>query len=159
MGKENPNKDKPKFFKSLQFKLIGFIKRGTSPKELSIAITLGFLIGIMPFVGATTILSTIIALRWKLNLPIILGVTYVVFPLQLILLYPYYKLAAFVFKVQYLLPSTANILIKLRQDWVATLSGIGIVTVYALLVWLVTSLLSGWFIYKTITLVTKRYRK
>ena len=153
------NINKPSIKTGFKVRFLDFIKRGTSARDLAIAITSGFLIGIMPFIGATTLLSTIIALRWRLNLPIILAVTYIVFPLQIILLIPFYKLAALVFKVQHLLPSAKTFLTKIHQDWIATVSGIGIVNLFALLVWLVCSLVSGWFIYKVVFLLIKKYRK
>jgi uncharacterized protein (DUF2062 family) len=151
-------KNKTDFKSGLKSRLVSFLTRGTSAHDLAIAITVGLLIGIMPFIGLTTVLSTIIALRWKLNIPTILGVTYVVFPLQIVLIYPFCKFAAFVFKVQYLLPSTDSFLAKLSKDWLSTISGIGIVDLYALLIWLVFSIISGWFIYRTLLLLIKRMK-
>jgi uncharacterized protein (DUF2062 family) len=155
----NLNKNKPNPIASFKSWFLNFIKRGTSANDLAIALTLGFLIGIMPFIGATTILSTIIALRWRLNLPIILAVTYIIFPVQIVLLLPFYKLAAFVFKVQYMLPSTDSFLTKIHQDWIKTVSGIGIVNLLAVLVWFVCSLITGWFFYKAFYWLVKKYRK
>jgi uncharacterized protein (DUF2062 family) len=153
-NKNNPNPKKG--FKSW---LLSFIKRGTSARDLAKAITLGFMIGIMPFIGLSTLLSTFIALRWKLNLPIILAVTYIVFPIQIILLLPFYKLAALIFQKQHMLPSADSFLTRIHQDWIATVSGIGIVNLFALLVWLVCSMITGWFFYKAVLLLVKKYRK
>jgi uncharacterized protein (DUF2062 family) len=155
----NQNLKKPVLKAGFKARLLNFIKRGTSASDLALAITLGFLIGIMPFIGLSTLLSTFIALRWKLNLPIILAVTYIVFPIQIILLLPFYKLAAFIFHIQHMLPSADSFLAKIHQDWIATVSGIGIVNLFALLVWFVCSMITGWFFYKAVLLLVKKYRK
>lgn len=125
-----------------------FVKRGTSAKELAITITTGILLGIIPFFGVNTLLCSFIAIRWKLNLPLIIAVNYFIFPLQIILFIPFLKITTWIFHVSYLLPSYNEILGKLKKDWVTVITDFGYLNLLAVLVWLGLSIITGWFLYK-----------
>ena len=71
--------------------LLGFLKQGVTPTKLSIALSLGFLIGVLPLPGMTTIICSIIALIFRLNMPAMQLVNQVLYPAQLILLLPFIR--------------------------------------------------------------------
>jgi len=125
-----------------------FVKRGTSAKELALTITIGFLLGIIPFFGVNTLLCTFTAIRLKLNVPLIIAVNYFVFPLQIILFVLFLKIATWIFHVSQLLPSYNEILGKLKNDWLKVISDFGYLNLLAVLVWLGLSIIFGWFLYK-----------
>lgn len=56
------------------------------------SISLGVLWGIFPVIGTSTLLCTLSALALRLNMIIIQGVNYAVYPVQIALLLPYYQL-------------------------------------------------------------------
>ncbi|MFD2202845.1 DUF2062 domain-containing protein [Shivajiella indica] len=60
-----------------------FFKQGLNPKELAMSITFAIMIGIFPIYGITTAILTILALRLKLNLPLMLAVSYILTPVQI----------------------------------------------------------------------------
>jgi hypothetical protein len=136
-----------------------FVKRGTSAKELAMTITIGFLLGIIPFFGVNTILCTFIAFRWKLNVPLIIAVNYFVFPLQIILFIPFLKVTTWIFNVSYLLPSYNDILGKLKKDWLTVVTDFGYLNLLAVLVWLGLSIIAGWFFYKGFFFILKKIMK
>jgi uncharacterized protein (DUF2062 family) len=70
--------------------LAGFIRQGLSSKELALSIALGITLGTMPVLGATTILCAVAAVVLRLNLPVIQFANYLVYPLQITLLAPFY---------------------------------------------------------------------
>jgi len=91
---------KDKIKKQLIHPILAFLRQGMSPERLAMAIAVGFAIGVFPVVGITSIISIIISVVLKLNAGVVLLVHYFVFPLQIILLIPYYKLGAFVFGIR-----------------------------------------------------------
>ncbi|MGD8948490.1 MAG: DUF2062 domain-containing protein, partial [Desulfobacterales bacterium] len=51
--------------------LNGFLRQGLSAKKLTLCLALGITIGTFPVLGMTTILCTLAALIFKLNMPVI----------------------------------------------------------------------------------------
>ena len=75
----------------------GFFKQGLSAKKLSLGLAFGVTLGTFPILGATTILCTLAAIILKLNMPVIQFANYLVYPLQVALLVPFYYLGDFIF--------------------------------------------------------------
>ena len=74
---------------------IELLRQGMSPEKIALTIALGIMLGVTPVLGSTTLLCTLAALALRLNLPAIQLVNAVVYPLQIILLIPFFKLGAF----------------------------------------------------------------
>ncbi len=81
---------------SILEKFKGFLKQGTSPKALAISSTVGLLLGVFPVLGVTTLMMGAISVRWRLNLPLMLAVSYLIYPLQLFLLVPFVRVGEWV---------------------------------------------------------------
>jgi uncharacterized protein (DUF2062 family) len=75
--------------KKIILPLVSLLKQGVEPSKLSMAITLGALIGVFPVLGIATIACTGVAALYRLNLPAIQIASYVVFPMQIILFFPF----------------------------------------------------------------------
>ncbi len=73
------------------------LKEGMSLKKISFCIALGIALGIFPVLGTTTLLCTIAAFSLRLNIPVIQVANYGVYPLQLILLAPFYSAGSWLF--------------------------------------------------------------
>jgi len=87
--------------KSKLFKLTKtLLGEGMSSDKISLSIALGVALGIFPVLGSTTLLCAIAALVLRLNLPAIQVVNYLVYPLQLILLAPFYGAGSWLFSDQ-----------------------------------------------------------
>ncbi len=71
--------------------LLALLKQGISPRSLALSVACGIVVGIFPVLGVSTILLTVIALTFKLNLPAIQLVNYLVSPLQLVLIIPFVR--------------------------------------------------------------------
>ena len=80
--------------------LQGFLAQGLSGKKLALSLALGVTLGTFPMLGATTILCALTALILKLNMPVIQFANYLVYPLQIILLVPYYQLGDLIFSAE-----------------------------------------------------------
>jgi uncharacterized protein (DUF2062 family) len=78
---------------------IAFLKQGLSPEKLALCVALGCVVGIFPVLGSTTILCAAIAWVLGLNQPAIQSVNYLVYPLQLAFLIPFFRMGEWLFRV------------------------------------------------------------
>ena len=70
---------------------MALLKQGITPAALALSVAFGIGVGIFPVLGVSTILLTAIALAFRLNLPAIQLVNYLVSPLQLLLIIPFVR--------------------------------------------------------------------
>ena len=75
------------------------LRRGLTPHKLSMTCAMGVVIGIFPVFGTTTILCFGIAIAFRLNIPLIQLVNYLVAPLQLIFILPFIKMGTILFRL------------------------------------------------------------
>lgn len=87
------------FQKRVSKPIVDFLKNGIQPLPLAIAVTLGIVLGIFPVLGSTSILCAIVALVFRLNMPAIQLVNYFMYPLQLLLYIPFFKMGAWLFNM------------------------------------------------------------
>jgi len=113
---------------------------GSDTSGLALTCTLGICIGIFPFPGTTTLLLTIIALLLGLNLPAIQVVNYAVYPLQLLLLYPYYAGGAAIFKIVLPYGSSNEILNALQHHPLDLIADVGGIAAGAFAIWLISAI-------------------
>ncbi|GGF23109.1 hypothetical protein GCM10011383_38460 [Hymenobacter cavernae] len=77
--------------------LLNLLKQGLSPSQLALTVALGVVFGLIPFLGGTTFLDSIVAVRLRLNVAAMLLVSHLLSPLQLLLLIPLLRLGARLF--------------------------------------------------------------
>ena len=115
------------------------LKAGMSLRKIALCLALGTVLGIFPVLGATTLLCTITALALRLNLPAIQFVNYMVYPLQLVLLAPFYGAGSWLFNQQNWPLTNSNLIRLLQNDFWGSMSSLWDLTLYAVLTWLVIS--------------------
>lgn len=115
------------------------LQEGMSLRRISLCIALGVALGIFPVLGATTLLCTIAAFVFRLNLPAIQVVNYVVYPLQIILLAPFYGAGSWLFNGRSLPLFEENIIEVLKKDFWGSMADLWDVTLYAVFAWLIIS--------------------
>ena len=71
--------------------IVGQLKQGITPDKIALTIALGASLAIFPILGSTTLLCAATAVWLRLNQPVIQLVNYLAYPLQLILLIPFYR--------------------------------------------------------------------
>ncbi|WP_179197741.1 DUF2062 domain-containing protein [Hymenobacter crusticola] len=77
--------------------LLHLLKQGLSPSQLALTVALGVVFGLVPFLGGTTFLVTITAVRLRLNVAAMLLVSHLLSPVQLLLIIPLLRLGARLF--------------------------------------------------------------
>lgn len=68
--------------------------QGVSPQKLAFTISLGIFIGTVPAIWGSTLICACLALFFRLNHPSIQAANYLVYPLQLALIVPFYRIGA-----------------------------------------------------------------
>ena len=115
--------------------IIDLVNQGITLQKIVLSIAIGATLGVIPVPGATTILCTIAAILFRLNLPAIQLVNYLVYPLQIILLIPFYRAGEFVFNAEPLSLSASKVVGMIKEDVWAAIKFLWDTTLHAVVVW------------------------
>ncbi len=132
---------------------------GITPQKLALTGALGVVVGIIPLFGLTSLLCTIIALRFKLNLPALLLICYLMGPLHLILYIPFIDLGLKVFPLTTFNLSWDEITTLFKQDWVRALRIVWLANLAGVLLWMVLAGPLTFFFYLLLLPLIRRILK
>jgi hypothetical protein len=85
------------FHAKLKTILTGVMTQGMSPQKLALSVAIGASVGVLPVVWGATIVCSLVAVHFRLNQLCVQVVNYLVYPLQLALLVPFYRMGAWIF--------------------------------------------------------------
>lgn len=117
--------------------ILGYLKEGISPKKLAICIAFGFVLGLIPFAGVTTLLCAVAALIFRLNMGVIQIVNYAVYPLQILLFIPFIKIGMYLFDDNSLSYSSDEIIEMVKENAFQVVIKLGYANVLGVVVWLI----------------------
>ena len=100
---------KGSFYRRIARPVVELLRQGVTPEKLALSLALGVALGVFPVLGTTTALCALAALILRLNLPAIQTVNYFVYPLQIALLIPFFRLGERLFRAPHLPLSAAQI--------------------------------------------------
>jgi uncharacterized protein (DUF2062 family) len=86
--------------RNLGQKFTNLLKQGLSPKELALSISVAVLIGVFPIYGTTTFFLAFLALKMRLNMPIMLAISYILTPVQILLIIPFARIGELLFGIE-----------------------------------------------------------
>ncbi|MEY3501381.1 MAG: hypothetical protein RL308_3054 [Bacteroidota bacterium] len=107
---------------ALKTKTIALFKQGLTPIELTQSIIVSGLISTIPILGVSTFLLTALSLKRKLNLPIMIAQSYIMWPIQVIMIIPFINIGEFIFSVPKTNHSAQEIIASFQNSFFATLS-------------------------------------
>ena len=84
---------------SLKDTISVIFKQGLTPKELNQSIIVSGLISTIPILGLSTFMITTVSLKRKLNLPVMIALSYLMWPVQILLIIPFIRVGEFLFSV------------------------------------------------------------
>lgn len=109
------------FYRRMARPIVDLLRQGATPEEMALSIALGMALGVFPVLGTTTALCALAALILRLNLPAIQIVNYFVYPAQIALLIPFFRLGEKLFGAPHLPLSASQIVAMIRANaWSAT---------------------------------------
>lgn len=124
---------------TIKFKIIALFKQGLSAKEVAQSILVAALISIIPILGVSTFLISILSIKWKLNLPIMIALSYVMWPVQIVLIIPFISIGAAVFGVAQSEHSIDEIVLSFQNSFFKTLSNLSFELLCGFGGWLLTA--------------------
>ncbi len=139
--------------------VLDLLRQGVTPEKIALCIAIGAAIGVFPVVGTTTLLCAMAAVLLRLNLPAILLVNYLVYPLQLALLLPFVRLGEKVFGVEEARFSPLQVIAQLRSDPWSSGSVLREALLHAVLAWLIAAPFAGLLIYCVLAPLLTRIKR
>lgn len=116
--------------------IVAQLKQGITPEKIALTLALGGVLGIFPILGATTLLCAAAGIRLRLNQPVIQLVNYLVYPVQLALLIPFYRAGERLFRAEPVpLADVAALTARFGEDPWRFVLDYGAVAVYGMAVW------------------------
>jgi len=128
---------------------------GLSPGKLALTICIGVAMGILPLPWGTTLLCAMLACLLRLNHIVLQSLNYLFYPLQLVLLIPYFRLGAWLFPWGPALPplTLASIL---QSQLSTTLHQFGWVILKAIAAWLITAPPAALLLYPLLVMLIRK---
>jgi len=128
-------------------KFLALFKQGLSPLEIFQSLLISFLFTIIPIPGITAIIVTPIGINYKLNIPIMMGFSYILAPLQFILLLPFIRIGEYLLKTNHTLLSVDAIMNSFNTSFWTTLEKLSLEVICALTGWVIVGIPSIIIIY------------
>jgi uncharacterized protein (DUF2062 family) len=117
--------------------ILALLRQGVTPEKIALSLALGVVLGVFPVLGSTTALCALAALFLQLNLPAIQIVNYFVYPLQIALLVPFFRLGERLFRAPHLPLSVAQIYAMIHADMWGAIRLLWTTSWHAIIVWCV----------------------
>ena len=111
------------------------LTQGITPDKIALTLALGFTLGIFPILGSGFLLCGMAAWGWKLNQPIIQATGTLAYPLQLVLLLPFYRAGESLFGVPSIPLSIPVLLSRFFENIPRFLSEYGMTGARGIIVW------------------------
>jgi uncharacterized protein (DUF2062 family) len=116
--------------------LVAQLRQGITPERIALTLALASVIGVLPVIGATTLLCALVAARLRLNQPLIQLANYLVYPLQLLLLLPFWRAGETLFGQPHLPIFSAGALIaRFDAGPLRFVADYGMTVLYGAVVW------------------------
>ncbi len=119
--------------------VLDLLRQGVTPEKIALSLTLGVALGVFPVLGSTTALCALAALVLRLNLPAIQIVNYFVYPLQIALLIPFFRLGERLFRAPHLPLSVSQIYAMIHANMWSAIRSLWTTTWHAIVVWCVVA--------------------
>lgn len=136
--------------------VIELLRQGVTPEKIALSIAFGVALGVIPVLGSTTALCAIAALAFRLNLPAIQVVNYFVYPLQIALLIPFFRLGEKLFGAQHLPLSVPQIYAMIHPSMTGAIRTLWTTTWHAIVVWSLLAPVAGLVLYLTLAPLLRR---
>lgn len=143
--------------------IVGQLKQGITPEKIALTLALGSVLGIFPILGATTLLCAVAGVWLRLNQPIIQLVNYLVYPVQIVLLIPFYRAGERLFGAEPVpIVDVAGLIGRFGENPWQFILDYGMVGLYGIAVWClvapVLTALAYWLLKPTLLAMSRGLR-
>ena len=126
-------------FKKAKDKITALLRQGLTPKELSQSIIVSGLISTIPILGVSTFMITTVSIKRKLNLPVMISLSYLMWPVQILMIIPFIRVGEFIFSVPRNHHTAEEIIRSFQNSFFQTLSHLSFELLCGLGGWLLTA--------------------
>lgn len=144
------------FYRKLVRPLLDLLRQGVTPEKIALSVALGAALGVFPALGWTTALCAIAALVLRLNLPAIQIVNYFMYPVQLALLLPFFRLGEKLFGARHLPLSISQIFQLVHNGVWNAIRFLWTTTWHAIIVWVILAPIFVGILYTLLTPLLRR---
>lgn len=132
------------------------LRAGLSPQRVTLAVTLGVVIGVFPVPGTTTLLCVIAAAAFRLNHVVIQAVNYAVYPAFFVLVIPFVRAGAWLFGTDARALTVAGIRASFAQGYVAFAQQLGSHFMHAAVAWVLLAPVAALLVWMAIRPIVAR---
>lgn len=116
--------------------IVAQLRQGITPDQIALTLALGAVLGLFPVLGSTTALCAAAGVGLRLNQPLIQLVNYLVYPLQLALLIPFYRAGERLFDAEPVpLVNVPDLVARFGADPARFFVDYGLVGLYGVAAW------------------------
>ncbi len=115
------------------------LKQGITPDKIALTLALGTVLATFPILGSTTILCGLAAAALKLNQPIIQLANWLGYPLQILLLIPFYRMGEWLFSTPHLSLSIPQMVQRFDAGPLKFISDFGTIALGGIGAWCITA--------------------
>ena len=116
--------------------IVQLLTQGITPEKIALSLAFGFMLGIFPVLGTTSLLCLAAALLFRLNLPAVQLVNVLVNPLWFALLIPFIRAGERLFGAQPLAMTASQMITLAHADWLHSISVLWLTALRAAAAWL-----------------------
>jgi len=116
--------------------IVQLLTQGITPEKIALSLAFGFMLGVFPVLGTTSLLCLVAAMLLRLNLPTIQLVNVLVNPLWFALLVPFIRAGERLFGVPPLAMTASQILVLTHAGLRHSISVLWLTTLRAAAAWL-----------------------
>jgi uncharacterized protein (DUF2062 family) len=143
-------------YRRVALPILALLRMGATPEKLAWSIAAGLLIGINPILGSTTILCLALAFVFRLNVAASQLGNHIVYPLELILVIPFIRIASRVFHTAPMPLSATELLQAARQHPIDLSRQLWLWEWHAFLLWIILAALTVPLIALALTPILRR---
>jgi uncharacterized protein (DUF2062 family) len=136
--------------------ILDLLRQGITPEKIALSVAFGIAVGVIPVLGVTTALCTVLAIALRLNLVAIQAANWIVYPLQIALLIPFYRAGEFMFDAPRLNLMPADILALFKEGVAHAVARLWGTTWRAVAAWSLFSLALVPALYGVLTPILRR---
>jgi uncharacterized protein (DUF2062 family) len=136
--------------------LLNLLRQGVTPEKLALSLALSATFSVIPAFGGGVWLCTLFAVAFGLNLPVMQAVNYLMYPAQIALLLPFFRLGEKLFRAPHLPISVSQIYAMVHLSWWEVTKFLWSTTWHALVVWGMLAPFAVALIYGVLTPIFRR---
>jgi len=136
--------------------LVKMLRQGVTPEKLALSLALSAALAVIPAFGWSVWLCGLVGLALGLNLPVMQVVNYFLYPAQIALLLPFFRLGEKLFRAPHLPLSISQIFSMVRANFWGAIKFLWDTTWHAVVVWAILAPFAVGLIYLVLLPIFRR---